>query len=145
MVVGREANNNLTDGSGNLTSPYGEMVSLYTNTDVVAPTDCEMAVRANAAIVTAEQAAGAAPAAESPPTAASQVTPGSGSVTAPDGTPWAITSSGCITAGGQAVDGGCETSAVRVINGTIYGLDSTGRGWFTWSGEWWTSSAGPPL
>lgn len=51
------------------------------------------------------------------------------------GTSWTISSTGSIQKNGQWVPGGGETSALTIRNGVVYGEDSTGRGWFTLSGD----------
>lgn len=61
------------------------------------------------------------------------------------GTAWAISSTGSIQKNGQWVPGGGETSALTIRNGVVYGEDSTGRGWFTLSGDNlnWSHSQAP--
>jgi hypothetical protein len=76
--------------------------------------------------------------------AAQSVTPGSGSLTDAGGNVWLITANGSIRENGQWTPGGGGTAALTIVNGVVYGLDSTGKGWFTLSGRYWTSSAAPP-
>lgn len=74
---------------------------------------------------------------------AQTITPGSGSLTDASGNAWLITQGGSVQENGQWTPGGGGTAALTIINGTVYGEDATGRGWFTLSGQYWTSSAAP--
>jgi hypothetical protein len=73
------------------------------------------------------------------------ITPGSGTLTDAGGNVWLITASGSIQENGRWTPGGGGTAALTVTNGTVYGLDSSGKGWFTLSGngQWWTASEPP--
>ena len=75
---------------------------------------------------------------------AQTITPGSGSLTDAGGNTWLITSDGSVQENGQWTPGGGGTAALLIENDTVYGLDSTGKGWFALSGgKYWTSSAAP--
>nr|WP_294516045.1 cellulase family glycosylhydrolase [uncultured Rhodopila sp.] len=73
------------------------------------------------------------------------ITPGSGSLTDAAGNVWLITAGGSIQENGQWTPGGGGTAALAIVNGTVYGLDATGKGWFTLSGNsrYWSASAAP--
>jgi hypothetical protein len=70
-------------------------------------------------------------------------TPGLGSITVPSGPAWTVSQSGSIMAGGAYVPGGGGTAAIRIVGNVIYGLDDSGKGWFTWTGSYWTPSGAP--
>jgi hypothetical protein len=73
------------------------------------------------------------------------ITPGSGSLTDAGGNVWLITPDGSVQENGQWTPGGGGTAALAIVNGTVYGLDATGKGWFTLSGSsrYWSASAAP--
>ena len=75
--------------------------------------------------------------------AQSVITPGGGSLTDVAGNTWLITSDGSVQKNGQWTPGGGDTAALTIANGTVYGEDATGKGWFTLSGQSWTPSAAP--
>lgn len=78
--------------------------------------------------------------------ASAKVTPGVGSVLNPaGGGPLTITQSGSIMLGNEYVAGGGGTAALVVVQDTVYGLDDSGKGWFTYDpvAKVWTSSAAP--
>lgn len=150
---------------GGALTTYGQMVALYINTDVVPPSACVVAQRAGAAIQEATAVAqnspgvaqtGAPVAANIIPAAAvvpastgneatfsDMATPGLGSITVPSGPAWTVSQSGSIMAGGAYVPGGGGTAAIRIVGNVIYGLDDSGKGWFTWTGSYWTPSGAP--
>jgi hypothetical protein len=79
------------------------------------------------------------------PDVASEIKPGSGTVTDQSGNTWTINASGSIAENGAWTPGGGGTAALAIVNGTVYGLDAHGRGWFALSsnGQYWTSSPDP--
>lgn len=78
----------------------------------------------------------------SPPTT---IIPGGPPLTDAQGNVWLITASGSIQENGQWTPGGGGTSALTVQNGTIYGEDSSGKGWFVLNGgQYWSSVPGAP-
>jgi hypothetical protein len=81
---------------------------------------------------------------------ATNIAPGSGSITDADGHVWTITASGSIMEDGQYTPGGGGTSALTISDdGTIYGQDSghgpiNPGGWFTLGdGQNWQVSRAP--
>ena len=71
------------------------------------------------------------------------ITPGGGSITDADGHVWTITASGSIVEDGHDTPGGGGTSALTIVNGTVYGQDNghdgntvNSGGWFTLSLRW---------
>jgi hypothetical protein len=80
------------------------------------------------------------------PAAAQTITPGQGTLTDAAGNTWLITASGSITENNQYTPGGGGTSALTIgTDGTVYGQDAHGRGWFALSGngQYWGSVSGP--
>lgn len=77
---------------------------------------------------------------------ADQITPGNGQIADAQGNTWVIDAGGGIKENGQWTPGGGGTSALEIINGSVYGLDAHGRGWFTLSsdGQYWATSSPPP-
>jgi hypothetical protein len=77
---------------------------------------------------------------------ANTITPGQGTLTDASGTVWKIQSNGSIMNGDQYTPGGGGTSALKIINGQVYGEDNSGKGWFALSGDGqsWGSIPGPP-
>jgi hypothetical protein len=73
------------------------------------------------------------------------INPGGGSLTDAGGNVWLITEDGSIQENGQWTPGGGGTAALTIMNGTVYGLDASGKGWFTLSGngQYWSGSAAP--
>jgi parallel beta-helix repeat protein len=74
------------------------------------------------------------------------ITPGSGTVTDAAGNTYVITSDGSILENGTTwVAGGGGTSALTIVNGTVYGQDARTGDWlaFSASGQNWTASAAP--
>ncbi|MBS0642138.1 MAG: cellulase family glycosylhydrolase, partial [Proteobacteria bacterium] len=75
---------------------------------------------------------------------AQTITPGNGTLVDAAGHVWTITASGSIKSGDQYTPGGGGTSALIIINGTVYGEDSHGRGWFALSADqYWSASPLP--
>lgn len=74
-----------------------------------------------------------------------QIAPGSGPLTDASGNKWLITASGSIQENGKWTPGGGGTSALLISNGTVYGQDAGGRGWFALSADnqAWTSTPAP--
>lgn len=79
------------------------------------------------------------------PVLAQTITPGQGSITDSSGNVWTITANGSIREGQTWTPGGGGTSALSIVNGTVFGEDSSGRGWFTLSsdGQYWTHATAP--
>ena len=77
---------------------------------------------------------------------AQTITPGNGTLTDAAGNVWLITANGSIQENGQWTPGGGGTAALTIANGTVYGEDATGKGWFalSGSGQYWISSPTPP-
>src|SRR3954466_5569400 len=73
------------------------------------------------------------------------IAPGSGSIADAAGNVWDITSSGSIQENGAWVAGGGGTAALIIAGRTIYGLDASGKGWFTFgtAAQAWSPSAAP--
>ncbi|MFL5286098.1 MAG: hypothetical protein ACJ8AW_35250, partial [Rhodopila sp.] len=59
---------------------------------------------------------------------AQTITPSHGTLTDAAGNVWTITQSGSIKEGSRYTPGGGGTSALTIVNGTVYGEDSSGRG-----------------
>jgi len=76
---------------------------------------------------------------------ANAIVPGGASLTDAQGNTWLISPSGSIQKNGSWVPGGGGTSALTIQNGTVYGEDSSGKGWFTLNGagQYWTPSSAP--
>lgn len=72
------------------------------------------------------------------------ITPGNGVLVDAAGHVWTIAESGSIMEGADYTPGGGGTSALTIVNGTVYGEDSHGRGWFALSGAGQYWSASPP-
>lgn len=73
--------------------------------------------------------------------------PGHGTIADASGNSYQITADGSILENGDIwVAGGGGTAELTIENGSIYGLDATGKGWFALSpnGQLWTSSQAPP-
>jgi len=82
--------------------------------------------------------------------ASQEITPGQGSLTDSAGKVWTIQENGSIreTIGGAIsyTPGGGGTAALEIApDGTVHGLDNSGRGWFSLSrdGQTWASSPAP--
>ena len=63
------------------------------------------------------------------------ITPGSGPLIDSAGNVWLITADGSIQENGQWTPGGGGTAALTIVNGTVYGEDNSGKGWFALSGS----------
>lgn len=85
---------------------------------------------------------------KSAPASDQTIAPGQGSLTDATGNVWTITPSGSIMNGNTYTPGGGGTSSLMIVNGTVYGQDAHGRGWFALSGtgatQFWTSVPAPP-
>jgi hypothetical protein len=80
------------------------------------------------------------------------ITPGQGSLTDAQGNVWRISADGSVQENDTWVPGGGGTSALTIVNGTVYGQDNgkdgntaNSGGWFTLSSDdkSWTKSAAP--
>jgi hypothetical protein len=72
------------------------------------------------------------------------ITPGGGSITGADGHVWTITAFGSIVEDGHDTPGGGGTSALTIVNGTVYGQDNGHDGNTVNSGGWFTLSSDGP-
>ena len=131
----------LRNSDGSL-SAYGQQVAAFTSgsgTQGCAESPVATPDLTQNTAVQQPQTATAQPAAS----VTSSVTPGRGSIADAQGNAWTITSSGSIQMGTTWVPGGGGTAALKIVNGTVYGLDNSGKGWFTFNGTYWTPSADP--
>lgn len=75
---------------------------------------------------------------------ADYITPGSGSFTDASGNVYTLDSSGNADENGQPIPGGAQTAAMEYYNGSVYGEDAGGSGWYIWNGTNWQAAAAPP-
>lgn len=81
---GTSTPNAITDGNGNPTSPYGQMVQLFINTDVVTPSQCQTTQRAQQTTVAIQQQMQSDPTAFASPAPSQPVTTADATQTAND-------------------------------------------------------------